>query len=124
MQEKNESKDDRSGTQSRRRARSSDMNLHQYQELIENIYYRKDSKRGIEKTFNWLVEEIGEFSRAIRKKERAKIEEEFADCLAWLLSVGSILGIDAEEAMAKYRKGCPKCHRSPCRCDEHRNGDS
>jgi len=100
------------------------MNLNEYQRLIEKIYFEKDSKRGLDKTFNWLVEEIGEFSRAIRKKDKKRVKEEFADCLAWLLSVGSILGIDAEEAMAKYTKGCPKCHHSPCRCDEERNRDS
>lgn len=94
------------------------MNLNDYQKLIEKIYYDKDSSRGLDKTFNWLVEEIGELSRAIRKKNREKIREEFADCLAWLLSVASILDIDAEEAMAKYRNGCPKCHATPCECKE------
>ena len=100
------------------------MDLNKYQKLIERIYFKKDSKRGLDKTFNWLVEEIGEFSRAIRKKDREKIKEEFADCLAWLLSVGSILDIDAEEAMTKYRNGCPKCHDVPCSCDEDRIRDS
>jgi NTP pyrophosphatase (non-canonical NTP hydrolase) len=94
------------------------MDLNKYQKLIEKIYYKKDSKRGLDKTFNWLVEEVGEFSRAIRKNDRAKIKEEFADCLAWLLSVASILGIDSEEAMGKYRNGCPKCRQSPCECKE------
>lgn len=94
------------------------MDLNKYQELIEKIYYKKDSKRGLDRTFNWLVEEIGEFSRAIRKRDREKIKEEFADCLAWLMSVASILDIDAEEAMAKYRNGCPKCRQSPCECKE------
>lgn len=100
------------------------MDLNKHQELIEKIYFQKDSKRGMDKTFNWLVEEIGELARAIRKKDKEKIKEEFADCLAWLLSVGSILGIDAEEAMTKYRKGCPKCHSTPCRCGEDRTRDS
>jgi len=94
------------------------MDLNLYQRLIKRIYLKKDSKRGLDKTFNWLVEEIGEFARAIRKKDRKKITEEFADCLAWLLSIGSILGIDAEEAMEKYIKGCPKCGKSPCVCLE------
>lgn len=94
------------------------MDLNKYQELIGKIYFEKDSKRGLDKTFNWLIEEIGEFSRAIRKKDKAKIKEEFADCLAWLLSVASILGIDAEEAMGKYREGCPKCSKTPCECSE------
>jgi NTP pyrophosphatase (non-canonical NTP hydrolase) len=100
------------------------MDLSKYQDLIKEIYFEKDSRRGLDKTFNWLVEEIGEFSRAIRKKDKEKIKEEFADCLAWLLSVASILDIDAEQAMTKYRDGCPKCHRTPCECNETRNGDS
>ena len=54
--------------------------------------------------------------------DKKRIKEEFADCLAWLLSVASILGIDAEEAMTKYRRGCPKCHRSPCECKEESEG--
>lgn len=94
------------------------MDLKHYQELIKKIYLDKDKARGLDKTFNWLVEEIGEFSRAIRKGERTKIKEEFADCLAWLLSVGTILGIDAETAMKKYANGCPKCHATPCTCSE------
>lgn len=94
------------------------MDLKAYQELIERIYLHKDAGRGVGKTFNWLIEEIGELSRAIRKNDRAQITEEFADCLAWLLSVASILGVDAEAAMDKYRRGCPKCGRTPCACGE------
>lgn len=100
------------------------MDLKQYQTLIKEIYFKKDSSRGISKTFNWLVEEIGELARAIRKGERKKIKEEFADCLAWLLSVGSILGVDAEQAMDKYSNGCPKCGSCPCKCEENRIRDS
>lgn len=97
------------------------MNLNQYQELIKKIYFAKDSQRGVEKTFNWLVEEIGELSRAIRKADKKRIKEEFADCCAWLLSLGSLLNIDAEEAMEKYEKGCPKCNKTPCECEEDGN---
>ena len=100
------------------------MDLKEYQKQIERIYNEKDSRRGIGPTFNWLVEEIGELSRAIRKGDRQKIAEEFADCLAWLLSVGSLLGIDAEEAMSKYRSGCPKCSRTPCACSEEPTQDA
>jgi NTP pyrophosphatase (non-canonical NTP hydrolase) len=100
------------------------MDLNKYQKLIKDTYFDRDSKRGLDRTFNWLVEEIGELSRAIRKKNKERIKEEFADCLAWLLSVGSILGIDAEEAMNKYRDGCPKCGRTPCKCKEDRNRNS
>jgi len=94
------------------------MHLNDFQNLIKTIYLKKDSARGIHATFNWLVEEIGELTRAIRKGNREKIKEEFADCLAWLLSVGSILEIDAEDAMGKYTNGCPKCGKIPCECKE------
>ncbi len=94
------------------------MDLNRYQNLIKKIYFTKDSARGTDKTFTWLIEEIGELSRAMRKGDRKKIEEEFADCLAWLLSLGSLLGIDAEQTMEKYAKGCPKCGKIPCRCIE------
>lgn len=94
------------------------MDLSKYQELIKILYFKKDSRRGLDKTFNWFVEEVGEFSRAIRKKDPEKIREEFADCLAWLLSIATILGIDAEDAMTKYRNGCPKCRKTPCLCKE------
>jgi NTP pyrophosphatase (non-canonical NTP hydrolase) len=92
------------------------MQLNDYQKLIEKIYLKRDSERGLDKTFNWFVEEVGELARAMRKGDKEKITEEFADCLAWLLSVGSILKIDAEESMKKYIKGCPKCHKIPCGC--------
>ncbi|OGC39418.1 nucleotide pyrophosphohydrolase [candidate division WOR-3 bacterium RBG_13_43_14] len=94
------------------------MDLSAYQKLIEKLYFKKDTKRGVYKTFNWFVEEVGELSRAIRKGKKAKITEEFADCLAWLLTVGSILDIDAEQAMKKYADGCPKCNKTPCICME------
>jgi NTP pyrophosphatase (non-canonical NTP hydrolase) len=97
------------------------MHLNDYQKLIEEIYFAKDSRRGLAQTFNWLVEEIGELAQAIRHGNKTTIEEEFADCCAWLLSVGSILGIDAEKAMDKYKNGCPKCGNSPCTCRENRS---
>jgi len=96
------------------------MELNAYQELIKKIYFDKDSKRGIAETFNWFIEEIGELAQAVRKGDSKRIKEEFADCLAWLLSVGSILSINAEDAMDKYRHGCPKCKKTPCECKENR----
>lgn len=95
------------------------MDLISYQKLIAQIYLKKDNRRGLDKTFNWLIEEIGELAQAMRKGDKRKIREEFADCLAWLLSVGTILGVDAETAMKKYIRGCPKCRTIPCRCKEH-----
>jgi NTP pyrophosphatase (non-canonical NTP hydrolase) len=100
--------------------------IDEFQTLIEQLYYSKDKKRGIEGTYMWFAEEVGELSRAIRKlkpkdkKTKALLEEEFADCFAWLVTLASLSGIKLEKAIEKYQKGCPKCHTKPCICNEKR----
>jgi NTP pyrophosphatase (non-canonical NTP hydrolase) len=94
------------------------MTLARFQEQIRHIYFEKDSKRGIQGTFMWLTEEVGELSRALLLKDTSRITEELADVVAWLFSVASIAGVDMEEAVKKYESGCPKCHRTPCACSE------
>jgi NTP pyrophosphatase (non-canonical NTP hydrolase) len=90
----------------------------QFQQLIRQVYFDKDSRRGVDGTFRWLVEETGELARAVRRDDRANLEEEFADVFAWLASLASLTGVDLEAAIDKYRQGCPKCHSTPCHCVE------
>jgi NTP pyrophosphatase (non-canonical NTP hydrolase) len=90
----------------------------EFQKLIRDIYYTKDSRRGIEGTFRWLVEETGELARAIRRGEQENLREEFADVFAWLASLASLEEVDLESAAAKYANGCPKCRSTPCSCVE------
>lgn len=47
---------------------------------MRELYLDKDAQRGAEKTLLWLMEEIGELSEALRKKENMK--EELADIIA------------------------------------------
>ena len=116
------------------------MQVREFQELIERIYLAKDKARGVDGTFRWFVEEVGELARAIRhsdsqhqdtktQSENAnpdsetlnpnELEGEFADVLAWLASLASQTGIDLEAAATgKYRHGCPKCRETPCTCKE------
>ncbi len=96
------------------------MTLNEFQRQIERIYYAKDAGRGMEATFMWFVEEVGELSRALRREDRAEVAEEFADVLAWLNTLASIAGVELAEAVAKYSGGCPKCGGEPCRCGEPR----
>lgn len=93
------------------------MEVREFQRLIERIYYEKDSRRGLEGTFRWFVEEVGELARAMREGDREKLGEEFADVLAWLSTMASICGVELEEAARKYASGCPKCGQTPCRCE-------
>jgi NTP pyrophosphatase (non-canonical NTP hydrolase) len=96
------------------------MTLAEFQRLIEATYGAKDRGRGLEGTFMWFTEEVGELSRALRRGTRgAPLEAEFADVLAWLTTLASIAGVDLEAAArAKYGGGCPRCRAIPCRCAE------
>lgn len=92
------------------------MEVEDFQKRIEAIYFERDGKRGIPGTFAWLVEEVGELSRALRKKEPKNLREEFGDCFAWLASLASLSGVDLAEAARKYDHGCPRCKKTPCGC--------
>lgn len=88
-----------------------------FQHLIEAIYFERDRDRGIDGSLLWFVEEVGELVRAIRRRERGNLEEEFADVYAWLATLASLHGIDLGAIGArKYAGGCPRCHLSPCSC--------
>lgn len=93
--------------------------VEEFQGLIRDIYHKKDSKRGVEKTFLWFLEEVGELASAIRKGELEQIKSEFADVFAWLSTLANLLEIDLEEvAWGKYKDGCPRCGQTPCSCEE------
>ncbi len=95
------------------------MEIREFQNMIREIYFHKDSKRGVGKTFLWFIEEVGELSEAMRKGDRKGMEEEFADVLAWLSSLANLLGVDLEEAAKKkYPCVCPYCGKKPCECEE------
>src|SRR5213593_3805021 len=89
------------------------------QKVIREIYDAKDRRRGVEGTFMWFMEEVGELSAALRSGDRDGLTAEFADVLAWLATLANIAGVDLDAAVhAKYGGGCPGCHRSPCVCDQ------
>jgi NTP pyrophosphatase (non-canonical NTP hydrolase) len=88
----------------------------EFQRWMEERYGDRDRKRGLDRTFGWFVEEVGELSSAFRKGTRADIEHEFGDAFAWLASLANLQGIDLEQALARYRDGCPRCSKIPCDC--------
>lgn len=88
-----------------------------FQRLIEDIYFARDSARGVSGTLLWFVEEVGELVRAIRRGERQNLEEEFADVQAWLSTLASLHGLDLDAvSRSKYADGCPRCRSTPCSC--------
>jgi len=95
------------------------MQLGEFQRRIEGLYLERDRRRGVAGTFMWFAEEVGELAQAIRSRDEAAKKEEFADCLAWLVTLASLTGVDMEDAVAKYAQGCPRCGATPCRCPEN-----
>ena len=46
------------------------IDLADFQQLIRNMYFEKDQARGIDGTFMWLMEEVGELAAADASQER------------------------------------------------------
>ena len=98
---------------------SREINLKDFQQLIRTMYYEKDEARGIEGTFMWLMEEVGELSSALRDGTQEERLGEFADVLAWLATIANVAKIDLTEAVQrKYGHGCPGCGRLVCDCPD------
>jgi NTP pyrophosphatase (non-canonical NTP hydrolase) len=91
--------------------------IRKFQESIRQIYLARDTRRGGDKTFLWLLEEVGELTRAYRRDEKENVGEEMADVIAWIASVANLLGVDLEsEILKKYPKVCSLCRSNPCIC--------
>ena len=85
------------------------------------MYLPKDVARGVDGTFMWLMEEIGELAVALRQGTPAEKAHEFADVLAWLTTIANVVGVDLTEAVAReYGSGCPGCGRFVCVCPDAR----
>jgi len=83
-----------------------------FQQLIRDRYFKTDSARGTPGTFMHFMEEVGELSTALwannrpntppSEAERANLEEEFADVLAWLATLANINEVDLAACIEKY----------------------
>ncbi|MFM8282194.1 MAG: MazG nucleotide pyrophosphohydrolase domain-containing protein [Planctomycetaceae bacterium] len=95
------------------------MTLREFQALIRRMYHDKDAARGVEGTFMWLSEEVGELAGALRAGTPDEVALEFADVLAWLATIANVAGVDLEEAVRrKYGGGCPGCGQAACVCPD------
>ena len=97
-----------------------DITIRDFQQLIREMYFRKDEARGIDGTFMWLMEEVGELAAALREGTQQQRQEEFADVLAWLFTMANVAGVDVHSAIrAKYGSGCPGCGQLVCSCPDN-----
>ena len=96
---------------------SSGVGLGDFQQLIRDMYLEKDVARGVDGTFMWLMEEVGELASALRHGSFEDKMEEFADVLAWLTTIANVVGVDLSQAVTrKYGSGCPGCGHLVCSC--------
>lgn len=93
------------------------LSLTDFQRMIRETFGAKDERRGVEGTFLWFMEEVGELATALRAGTSEERAAEFADVLAWLVTLANTVGIDLEAAvLEKYGVGCPECRQTPCAC--------
>lgn len=95
------------------------LTLPELQRFIREMYGDKDAARGVEGTFMWLMEEVGELAAALRDgSPQEELAKEFADVLAWLATIANVAGVDLDDAIRlKYGSGCPGCGQWACCCD-------
>lgn len=95
------------------------VSFREFQTLIREMYFEKDEARGVDGTFMWLMEEVGELAAALREGTAEEQAAEFADVLAWLTTIANVANIDLTQAISdKYGAGCPGCGRLQCACDD------
>jgi NTP pyrophosphatase (non-canonical NTP hydrolase) len=92
------------------------MELSSFQDTIRRTFLDRDLSRGMDGTFRWMVEEVGELAKALRGGGHAELTHEVGDVLAWLVSVANVAGVDVEAAAGRYANGCPACGSVPCTC--------
>ena len=81
------------------------LTIAQFQNHIRERYEKVDRERGTPKTFLWFIEEVGELATALNGDDRANLEEEFADVVAWLCTLANINDIDLAAVIAKKYLG-------------------
>ena len=92
------------------------MEIAALQDVIERTYGERDRARGTAATVAWLCEEVGELAQAVRKGTPEQQAHEFADVVAWVVTLANQMGIDLDTAVQRYATGCPRCATSPCTC--------
>jgi len=93
------------------------MHISEFQDMMRRLYFRRDSKRGAGRTYDWFVDETRELGEALKNADEEQLANEFADVIAWLASLANVVNVDLEEAaLSKYDNKCPKCRQSPCQC--------
>lgn len=89
------------------------LSIQVFQQHIRDRYFETDRARGTAATFMWLIEEVGELATALHGDDKANLEDEFADVVAWLCTLANINDVDLAQALRrKYLTGeGPRGHK-------------
>ena len=93
---------------------STTLTISGFQRHISEQYEKVDRERGWPKTFAYFIEEVGELATALTDgTDRANLEEEFADVVAWLCTLANITDVDLAAAIHKKYLGSdrPEGHK-------------
>ncbi len=77
------------------------MEISEFQKLMANKISDKDKRMGQYFLLNILTEEVGELSRAVRKKTKNEIAEEIADVIFSTFSIANLLDIQVEPILKR-----------------------
>jgi len=77
------------------------MEISEFQRLMRNKLSDKDRQMGSAFLMNVLMEEVGELSRAIRKKTRTRVAEEIADVIFSTISIANLFDIQIEPILKR-----------------------
>ena len=81
------------------------LTFRELQKHMSDRYEQADRARGTPGTWLHFSEEIGELARALARNDRANLEEEFADVIAWLCTLANINDVDLAGAVARKYLG-------------------
>jgi NTP pyrophosphatase (non-canonical NTP hydrolase) len=84
---------------------SPELTIAAFQKHIAERYEKVDRERGWPKTFAYFIEEVGELATALAAADRANLEEEFADVIAWLCTLANISDVNLADALTKKYLG-------------------
>ncbi len=78
------------------------MHVYEFQDMMRQIYFHHDSKRGAKGTYLWLVEEVEELGEAIKGRDKKALEEGFRRRVC---RRSRMAGVTSKRGRHKLRRG-------------------
>jgi NTP pyrophosphatase (non-canonical NTP hydrolase) len=76
--------------------------VEELEKWVRDRYGEVDRARGLDRTFLLFIEEVGELSTAVARRDLPNIREEVGDVLMWLVSLSNLAGVNLQESVEDY----------------------